>query len=114
MCVVTDGGDNSSSRASMVTMRQAIEAKKARGWNIVMIGMNSYDTARVSEQYGIGRGATLDAGQTPEAIRNTFAAVSGGVSPSPMPSGAPLVGTSGAGARRQATKPPRRPRQHRT
>lgn len=79
LCVVTDGGDNVSRSATLASMRTRIEQMKQRGWNIIMIGVNGYDSEAVSDAYGIGRGASLSAGRTAENIRDTFANVSASV-----------------------------------
>ena len=78
VCIVTDGGDNAS-RSSLADMRRAIEQQKARGWNIIMVGVNDYDSAAASDRYGIGAGAAIDAGRSAENIRATFVGVSNSV-----------------------------------
>jgi len=80
ICVVTDGGDNVSRHSTLQNMRDQILQKKQQGWNIIMIGMNNYNSGEVSEQYGIGRNATIDAGNSAENIRNTFTVVQQGIS----------------------------------
>jgi hypothetical protein len=80
ICVVTDGGDNSSTQYNCAQMKRMIEQKKELGWNIIMIGMNRLNTEHLSVAYGIGRGATLDAGSTPEQMRSTFTGVSNSIS----------------------------------
>lgn len=79
ICIVTDGADNASRHSTLVSMRTKIEQLKRRGWNIVMIGVNGYNSEEVSEAYGIGRGASLSAGRSTENIRDTFSAVTAGV-----------------------------------
>ena len=79
MVVVSDGGDNASRRHSIHSMRQMIEEKKAQGWNIVMIGTNSLDAEQLSQNYGIGRGASLNTGATQEGMQQAFRGVSAGV-----------------------------------
>ena len=79
MVVVSDGGDNSSTRHSLQSMRRMIEEKKHRGWNIVMIGTNNLNTDQLSQNYGIGRGASLSAGATRDGMQHAFRGVSAGV-----------------------------------
>ncbi len=80
MVVVTDGADNTSRRHSLSSMRQLILDKKNQGWNIVMIGTNSLDTEQLSDNYGIGRGASLNTNASEEGMRQAFRGVSAGVS----------------------------------
>ena len=80
MVVVTDGGDNMSKRHSLSSMRGLILDKKNQGWNIVMIGTNSLDTEQLSDNYGIGRGSSLNTTPSQEGMRNAFRGVSAGVS----------------------------------
>ena len=79
MVVVSDGGDNASTRHSLQSMRRMILEKKNLGWNIVMIGTNSLDTDQLSANYGIGRGASLSAAPTQHGMQQAFSGVSAGV-----------------------------------
>lgn len=78
--IVSDGGDNSSKRHSLGTMRDMILKKKNQGWNIVMIGTNSLNAEQVSQQYGLGRNSSLNTAPTQEGMREAFRGVSNGVS----------------------------------
>ena len=79
MCIVTDGADNASRQATQDSMRQQIERLKRGGWSVVLIGVNGYDSTRVSDSQGIGRGASLAAGNSAENVRDTFAGVAASV-----------------------------------
>lgn len=79
LVIVTDGYDNTSKRHSIHTMKREIENKKMRGWNIIMIGTNNLDAEQLSQNHGIGRGASLNTAATPEGMRQAFRGVSAGV-----------------------------------
>ena len=79
LCVVTDGGDNSSKRHTRQAMKNAILEKKNQGWNIIMIGANNFDTEQCSDNYGIGRGSSLDTGTSQESMRHAFRGVQNGI-----------------------------------
>jgi uncharacterized protein YegL len=75
----SDGADNASKRHTIQTMKRAIQKKKRLGWKFAMIGTNNLDAEQLSQEYGIGRGASLNTDSTRGSMQAAFRGLSAGV-----------------------------------
>ena len=75
----SDGEDNASKTYSLLTMRSEILKKKKLGWKFAMIGTNSLDAEKISDEYGIGRGASLNTAATRSGMQSAFRGLSAGI-----------------------------------
>lgn len=79
LCIVTDGVDNCSRRCTAAEMRALVDAKKARGWRIIMLGTDDIDVQHLGEKQGIGRAAALTMGRTADDTDAAFRHVCAGL-----------------------------------
>jgi uncharacterized protein YegL len=75
----SDGADNASRRHTLQSMKQTIHKKKRLGWKFAMIGTNNLDAEQLSQENGIGRGASLNTAATRGSMQAAFRGLSAGV-----------------------------------